>query len=114
MTTPRRIRRDLRSGSQPQRRRAVALDYDAGKDEAPRVVASGQGLIAERIIALAQASNVPIREDPILVAALSTLELDSVIPPELYAVVAEVLAYVYRVRERRQRVQTIGPEPLNL
>jgi flagellar biosynthesis protein len=106
MPLPRRIRKDVRPAAQKERRRAVALDYDAEKDEAPRVVATGQGRMAEQIIALAQANDVPIREDPVLVAALSTLELDSVIPPQLYAVVAEVLAYVYRVRDRRQQALT--------
>lgn len=87
---------------QNARRRAVALGYNAGQDVAPRVVAAGQGALAERIIALAQTNGVPLREDPVLIAALATLDLDQVIPPELYAVVAEVLAYVYRVRERRR------------
>jgi flagellar biosynthesis protein len=84
------------------RRRAVALGYNAGQDAAPRVVAAGQGALAERILELAQANGVPLREDPVLTAALATLDLDQAIPPELYAVVAEVLAYVYRVRERRR------------
>ena len=81
--------------------RAVALGYDAEKDEAPRVLASGQGLVAERILAVAKEHGILIREDPVLTAALATVDLDTTIPPELYAVVAEVLAYVYRVKERK-------------
>jgi flagellar biosynthesis protein len=92
----------------PARRRAVALSYNAGQDVAPRVAATGQGVLAERIIALARANGVPLREDPVLIAALATLDLDQVIPPELYAVVAEVLAYVYRVRERRHEPAAQG------
>jgi flagellar biosynthesis protein len=64
------------------------------------VLATGQGRLAEQIIATARANGIPIRDDPVLAAALATLELDTVIPPELYAVVAEVLAYVYRVKGR--------------
>ncbi len=81
--------------------RAVALGYEAGRDVAPRVVATGQGHIAEQIIAAAKAHAVPIREDPVLVAALATVDLDATIPPELYAVVAEVLAFVYRIKQRQ-------------
>lgn len=80
--------------------RAVALGYEAAKDDAPRVLATGQGRVAEQIIATAQANGVPIREDAILASALATIELDAAIPPELYAVVAEVLAFVYRLRRR--------------
>ena len=79
--------------------RAIALGYDPEQDPAPRVLASGQGVIAEQILAIARDKGVPIREDPILAAALATVELEAVIPPELYALVAEVLAYVYRLRE---------------
>ncbi len=80
--------------------RAVALGYDAEHDPAPRVLATGQGEIAERIITLARENNIPIREDPVLAAALATVDLGTLIPPELYSVVAEVLAYVYRVKGR--------------
>lgn len=80
--------------------RAVALGYEPQTDGAPRVLATGQGRIAEQILAAARANGIPIREDPVLAAALATVELDAVIPPELYAVVAQVLAYVYRVKKR--------------
>ena len=84
----------------PARPQAVALGYTPAKDPAPRVLATGQGKIAEQILAAAQAAHIPIREDPVLAAALATVELDTVIPPELYAVVAEVLAFVYRTQQR--------------
>lgn len=86
-------------------RQAIALGYDQASDDAPRVVASGQGPVADRILAAARDHGVPIKEDPVLAAALATLDLESSIPPELYAVVAEVLIYVWRVRERRTSVQ---------
>ncbi len=90
------------TGSEGKRLRAVALGYDPEHDDAPRVLASGQGVLAERIIALAQANGIPIREDAALTAALAKVELDAAIPPELYVLIAEVFAYVHRVREKRQ------------
>ena len=58
--------------------------------------------IAERIIALAQEHDVPIRQDPNLVSMLGQLQVGQMIPPELYPVVAEVLAFVYRLKDKRQ------------
>jgi flagellar biosynthesis protein len=98
-----RMRRDPASDEASKRPQAVALGYDAAKDAAPRVLASGDGLIAERIIAVAREHGIPIREDAVLTAALATIDLDTTIPPELYSVVAEVLAYVYRVKEHKHR-----------
>jgi flagellar biosynthesis protein len=85
----------------PDRRRAVALSYEAGAMPAPTVSASGQGEVAERIIALAREHGVTIREDPDLVALLAQLDIGQIIPPELYAVVAEVLAFVYRLKGKK-------------
>jgi flagellar biosynthesis protein len=85
-----------------QRTRATALAYEPGSDNAPRVVASGQGHIADQIIALAKEHNIPVYDDPGLTEALSTVNLGQEIPPELYLVVAEVLAYIYRVSHNRK------------
>ena len=82
------------------RRRAVALHYEPGAYAAPKVVASGAGLIADNIMRLAQENNVPIHEDRDLVALLAQLDIGALIPPELYAAVAEVLAFVYRLKLR--------------
>jgi flagellar biosynthesis protein len=79
---------------------AIALEYNPKDDEAPRVIASGRGEIADRILKLAQENQIPIREDPILAQALSLVDLEEEIPSELYAVVAEVLGWVYRLREK--------------
>ncbi|MBN8530616.1 MAG: EscU/YscU/HrcU family type III secretion system export apparatus switch protein [Alphaproteobacteria bacterium] len=76
--------------------KAVALEYARGQDPAPKVVASGKGLIAEKIIEIAQAHGVKVREDADLVEILSTLEINAFIPLEAYAAVAEILSYVYR------------------
>lgn len=76
---------------------AAALKYDPVGHEAPQVIAAGRGLVAQEIIRLAKEHNVPLHEDAELVEALSRLEMTESIPRELYAVVAEVLAYVFRV-----------------
>ncbi len=75
---------------------AVALKYDQDKDWAPRVAATGKGAIAEQIIAMARAQGIPIREDADLAVILGALEIDSIIPTEVYAAVAEILSYIYR------------------
>lgn len=76
--------------------RAAALRYQRGEDEAPVVVAAGQGAVAERILEVAREHGVPIHHDPALAAVLSRMDVDEQIPPELYVVVAEILAFLYR------------------
>jgi flagellar biosynthesis protein len=80
--------------------KAVALTYDKEKDAAPRVVAKGSGLIAEKIIETAKAHHVPMVEDENMVQVLEALDLETQIPPELYRAVAEVLAFVYRLNSK--------------
>ena len=80
---------------------AMALLYEDGA--APRVVAKGRGAVAEKIIETAAASGVRIEENPILAEALSHVELDDHIPPELYRVVAEIISTVLRARQAMQR-----------
>ena len=80
--------------------KAVALKYDRDKDQAPRVVATGRGFIAERIIELAKQYNVPLYEDRNLVQVLEALEVESEIPAELYQAVAEVLVFIYRLNRK--------------
>ncbi len=81
----------------PTRRRAVALRYRAESEAAPRVVAKGSGLLAERILELAREHKIHVHEDPDLVEVLAKLEVDAEIPESLYRAVAEVLAFVYRL-----------------
>jgi flagellar biosynthesis protein len=83
-----------------KRKRAVALAYDAPKDRAPRVSAKGSGLIAEKILQLANKHGIPIHEDPELVELLSNLDVEEEIPPELYVAIAEILAFIYSVNRR--------------
>jgi flagellar biosynthesis protein len=82
------------------RKKAVALRYDPGQDPAPRLVAKGQGHIAERIIQIAQEHGVHVQEDPDLVELLAALDLGQLIPEELYAALAEILAFIYRLNRR--------------
>lgn len=74
-------------------KQAVALSYDPD-DAAPRVVASGKGALAERIIEKANEAQVPVHADSKLANTLSRLEIGEAIPPELYEAVAEILVFV--------------------
>jgi flagellar biosynthesis protein len=82
-------------------RRAAAIRYESGVDAAPRVVAAGSGHLADRLLALARAAGVTVREDAALAEALAKLQLDADIPPELYAAVAEALVWAYGLEPRR-------------
>lgn len=84
---------------------AVALAYQAGT-AAPKVVAKGNGLIAEAIIARAREHGVFVHESKELVALLMQVELDQHIPPALYRAVAELLAWLYRIETERQNSDT--------
>lgn len=80
---------------QPEkRRRATALSYEQG-EHAPRVTATGVGLIADRILAAAREAGVPVRHDPALAEALGALDLGDDVPPALWTAVAEALAWAY-------------------
>lgn len=90
-------RRAQPGGARPGRKVAVALRYDAdGGDQAPRVVARGEGMVAERLLATAEEAGVPVHEDVALASLLAAIDLDAIVPPELYAALAEVLAWAYR------------------
>jgi len=77
-------------------KKAIALRYDQTRDAAPRVVATGQGTLAEKILQLARKQGIPVHEDADLAEVLSRLNLNEEIPPETYVLVAEILAFVYR------------------
>jgi flagellar biosynthesis protein len=80
----------------PHRQVAVALSHDLARPDAPRVVASGRGAIAEQIIQLAFAHGIKVREDADLAELLSAIEIDDEIPPEAFLAVSEILIYIYR------------------
>lgn len=88
------------SRAKKSRQIAVALGYRGEESGVPKVKAKGQGLIAEQIIATAREHGVPVQSDPDLVEVLAALDLDMEIPEEIYAVVAELLAFVYRINNK--------------
>lgn len=77
------------------KRKAAALKYDIDQDAAPRVLAKGENLVADKIVQIAREADIPIVEDAALVSALLVLELGEEIPPELYQTVAKILAFLY-------------------
>jgi flagellar biosynthesis protein len=84
------------SASPDPKRSAVALAYKE-TDAAPRVVAKGRGLIADEIIARAREHGIFVHESPELVGLLMQIDLDDRIPPQLYAAIAELLAWLYQL-----------------
>lgn len=85
-------------------RQAIALEYNPEED-APRVIASGKGVLAERIIERARESDVPVHRDDKLADTLSRLEIGDMIPPELYEVVAEILVFVDSMDKIRGKIK---------
>lgn len=75
---------------------AVALEYERGTREAPRVVAKGRGEVARRIVEVAAQSDVHIDANAPLAEALAGVELDEPIPIELYEAAAEIIGFVLR------------------
>ena len=90
--------------------KAAALRYNSAEDSAPKVVAKGTRKIAEQIIAIARENNIPVRDDPDLVELLMKVEIDEDIPEELYRVVAEILAFIYRANRKWDALSGTGPE----
>lgn len=88
------------------KRSAVALAY-METDAAPRVVAKGRGLIADEIIARAREHGIFVHESPELVGLLMQIDLDDRIPPQLYAAIAELLAWLYLL----ERGEPVMPLP---
>ncbi|QOY34452.1 EscU/YscU/HrcU family type III secretion system export apparatus switch protein [Anaerobacillus isosaccharinicus] len=80
-----------------EKKQAVALSYHTENDRAPKIVAKGKGYVADELIKEALKHNVPIQEDASLVGLLSQLEINEAIPEQLYDVVAEIFAFVYRI-----------------
>jgi flagellar biosynthesis protein len=83
--------------------KAAALKYNRGDASAPKTVAKGRGKVAEKIVEIAKAHNIPIKEDKDLVEFLSTLDLYQEIPQELYKVVAEIISFIYLLKDKAVR-----------
>lgn len=106
----------------PRRPVAIALSYEKGRDPAPRVVATGRDRVAQQILEIAFAAGIKVREDADLAEVLAAVEVDSVIPLEAFAAVAEIIAYLYRCNEAmasganrtggRPAVLSLGESPL--
>jgi len=83
---------------------AVALKYEIGKTVAPKVVAKGKDLLAQRIKAIAKENNVPMHEDVQLARALyKTCDVGREIPENLFKAVAQILAYIFKIKEEKKR-----------
>ena len=86
---------------QVNKKKAVALGYNRSQANAPKVLASGAGEIANNIISLAKEHDIPIKEDPDLIEILSKLEVDQEIPPNLYKAVAEIFSFLYKITNKK-------------
>lgn len=90
----------LRSG---QQKTAVAIAYNPG-ETAPKIIATGKGHLAEKIIEKAKEGGIPFYRDDKLAKTLSKLEIGDMIPPELYEVVAEILVFVDDMERMREKL----------
>ena len=86
---------------------AVALAFNPG-DEAPKILASGKGAVAEKIIDAAKEADVPFYKDNELAETLSKLDIGEAIPPELYEVVAEILVFVDGMDKVKAKLEGAG------
>ena len=91
------------------KKQAIALSYDP-VDDAPKVIASGTGVLAERIIEKAKEEDVPLYQDNQLAATLSKLEIGEMIPPELYEVVAQILVFVDQMDRIQAKIDAYQKE----
>jgi flagellar biosynthesis protein len=87
-------------GSKKMKKMAVALKYEVEEDRAPKILALGEGWVADQIIKIAEAHDIPVESNPDLAESLAELECGSEIPPELYDLVAEVIWFVHRLDEK--------------
>lgn len=85
----------------PPPTKAAALEYDKEKQGAPRLTAKGRGQVAEKILEVARENNIPIHKDADLIEILEKVELETEIPVEVYAVVAEIFAYLYKTNQKK-------------
>lgn len=95
---------DTRVRKKEKTKQAIALNYDPAED-APKVIASGKGALAERIIERAMENDIPIHRDDKLADTLSRLEIGEMIPPELYEVVAEILVFVDSMDKLKSKIK---------
>lgn len=82
-------------------KKAAALKYDRKQDNAPRLIASGKGQLAKKIIEKAEQEDIPLEKNSDVVDILLTLNIGEEIPEELYAVIAEILSFIYLLEEKK-------------
>lgn len=83
-------------------KKAVALGYNRQKDNAPKVLATGKGEVATKIINLAKEHEIPIKEDTDLVELLSKVDINQEIPQNLYKAVAEIFSFLYKITNKNK------------
>ncbi len=83
-------------------KKAVALNYEMGKDNAPKVTAKGKGETAKNIIKIAKENNIPIEKDEDLVELLSQIDIDKEIPSSMYKAVAEIFSFIYGISSKKR------------
>ncbi len=84
-------------------KKAVALGYDMQTQNAPKVLATGKGETAQKIITLAKENGIAIKEDKDLVEILSKLDLGDEVPPNMYKVVAEIFSFIYQMSNKHKQ-----------
>lgn len=84
--------------------KAATLKYDRESSAAPRLTAKGHGLVAQKIIAIAEEHNIPIHQDADLIEILEKTEIDTEIPLEVYALVAEIFAFIYKLNQQKKSI----------
>jgi len=87
-----------------RQQKAVALQYNPS-DTAPRVVATGQGYVAEKILETAERESVPVHKDAVLVEELARVDLGANIPPNLYEIVAKILVFIEDIDKLEAKVK---------
>lgn len=84
-------------------KKTVALKYDHTKDDAPKIIASGKGSLAEKILKKAKEKNIPIKENKDVVQVLAELNVGDEIPEELYTIIAEILSFFYDLEDLKSK-----------
>ncbi len=104
-----RIKRyvDELSQTDPSKRKAIAIQYNVEEDQVPRIVAAGQGDLADKILELAEAHQIVLFEDPSLSDLMSKLDINKSIPLALFPLVAEVLAIVYQLDSMAKKRESV-------
>lgn len=82
--------------------KAAALQYDHLLSNAPKIVAKGEGNVANNIIKIAKDNNLPIKKDEDLVELLSQLDIDKEIPTQMYKAVAEIFSFIYGITNKNK------------